>query len=275
MDLSYGFEAHDARVLFRSNDADFLQMAVSVTRKALLGQVHAHRGPYDATFDLHVSDNGHYEMQRNGEHLSSGDNFELVRGYLDDIIRITVAEFSKKMVFLHAGAVGWKGKGVILPAMSHRGKSSLVLELVRAGAQYYSDDFAILDRRGRLNPFARPISMRSRDGRSSTYEVDAESELGGSIGTSPIEVGLIMLTEYRSHARWRPRILSTGEGVLATLPFAIPLQRDPAKCLRVLNLVGSHATLIETPRGDAKRAARQLLDFIDKLSTFGPYDPGS
>jgi len=48
------------------------------------------------------------------------------------------------------------------------------------------------------------------------------------------------------------------------------LQRDPAKCLRVLNLVGSHATLIETPRGDAKRAAMQLIDFLDKLSASDP-----
>jgi len=272
MDHSYGFEAYDARVMFRSNDAEFLQMAVSVARKALLGQVKTHGGPYDAAFEFETTDNG-YEMQRNGEHLSSGDNIELFFGYLDDIIRITVAEFSKKMVFLHAGAVAWDGKGLILPAMSHRGKSSLVLELVRAGAQYYSDDFAILDRRGRLNPFARPISMRSRDGGSMNYEIDAKEELGASIGVSAVEVGLIALTEYKSHARWRPRILSTGEGVLATLPFAIPLQRDPAKCLRVLNLVGSHATLIETPRGDAKRAAMQLIDFLNKLSASDPSRP--
>jgi hypothetical protein len=31
-----------------------------------------------------------------------------------------------------------------------------VAELVRAGATYYSDEFAVLDSRGRVHPFPRP-----------------------------------------------------------------------------------------------------------------------
>jgi len=267
VDLSYGFKAYDARILIRSNDPALHELALSITRKCLLDNIRPHAGTYDVTLDLTKLPGGAYEMRRNGEHLSSGENLDLLPDYLNQMVRISVAEFSRDLLFIHAGAVGWRGKGILLPALSHRGKSSFVHELVSAGAEYYSDDFAILDQMGELHPFARPISMRGRNGDPGTYEVDAVQELGAKVGVTPVPVGLILITEYRARVRWRPRMLTVGEGVLATLPFAIPLQRYPEKCLRILNLVGSHAAFAQTPRGDAKRAALQLLEFMDALTS--------
>jgi len=262
MNHSFGFESFDARILFRSNDPKLLNTTLELANKSLLGEIDQVEGPYDVTFEFDRSTAENYVVHRNGEYLSAGDDFRMVR-FLDDVIRITVAEYSRGFVFLHAGAVAWKGKGILLPGMSFHGKSSFVTELVKAGADYYSDDFAILDEQGRLHPFARKISMRRRDGTFGPYELDPRRDLGGQIGGSSVPVGHILLTQYRRGARFNPKILSAGEGVLATLPFAIPLQRYPEKCMRVLNSVASSAILARTFRGDAKRAAIKLLDFVE------------
>src|SRR5579864_2048966 len=64
-------------------------------------------------------------------------------------LRMFVAEFARRRVFIHAGAVGWQGRAILLPGQSFTGKTSLVAALVRAGAGYYSDEFAVVDLQGR------------------------------------------------------------------------------------------------------------------------------
>ena len=71
--------------------------------------------------------------------------------------RLYVAEHAPRRVFVHAGVVAWKGRAILLPGPSYVGKSTLVMELVRAGAVYYSDEYAVLDARGRVHPFAQPV----------------------------------------------------------------------------------------------------------------------
>src|SRR5690348_5169542 len=74
------------------------------------------------------------------------------------------AEFSRRELFVHAGVVAWKGQAILLPGKSYSGKSTLVAELVRAGATYYSDEYAVLDRRGRVHPYPRPLTLRNGAG---------------------------------------------------------------------------------------------------------------
>ena len=55
----------------------------------------------------------------------------------------------------HAGVVGWRGRAIVIPGRSHAGKSTLVAELVRRGAVYYCDEFAVLHETGRVHPYRR------------------------------------------------------------------------------------------------------------------------
>ena len=50
-------------------------------------------------------------------------------------------------------------------------------ELVRAGATYYSDEYAVLDSRGRVHPFSKPIELRE-EGKFQQRKVTA-TEFGG------------------------------------------------------------------------------------------------
>ena len=82
------------------------------------------------------------------------------------------------------------------------GKSALVAELVRAGATYYSDEYAIFDSLGRVHPYPKPLSLRGEpDGRAERHPIEG---WGGRRGTKPLRVGLVVNTVYKPGARWRP-----------------------------------------------------------------------
>jgi len=267
MDLAFsaGFESYGTKLLLRSNDKDVLESVVKIARSALLGNIKSiHRGPYPLTFDL-VGSRERFDFLRNGEPLSVGTPDIFSFRHLNALIRVSVAEFSRDLVFLHAGAVAWRGKGIILPGMSFDGKSTLVYELVKLGAEYYSDDFAILDREGLLHPFPRDISMRTREEDYQIYEVDP-AHIGGTVGSAAVPVGLVFLTKYRARTRWAPTKLTRGEGIFQVLQFTLPIRQKPDLALQVLNATGAKAVFSTSPRGDAKAAATRLLDFFDKIA---------
>src|SRR6476469_10330058 len=79
---------------------------------------------------------------------------------LEDELQKYVMVNARDRVFVHAGVVGWKGRAILLPGRSMAGKSTLVRALLAAGATYYSDEFAVLDAKGRVHPFPRRLSLR-------------------------------------------------------------------------------------------------------------------
>src|SRR5437867_1877526 len=103
-------------------------------------------------------------------------------------LRHYVAEASPTRVFVHAGVVGWRGSAIVIPGKSFSGKTTLVAELVRRGAVYYSDEYAVLDRRGRVRPFAKPLSIRTSAWHRS--EDQAVQGMGGVVGTRPLPFGV-------------------------------------------------------------------------------------
>ena len=59
-------------------------------------------------------------------------------------------------LFIHTGVVGWQGRAIVIPGRSMTGKTTPVKVLVEAGATYYSDEFAVLDKQGQVHPY--PLS---------------------------------------------------------------------------------------------------------------------
>ena len=85
------------------------------------------------------------------------------------------------------------------------GESTLVVALVRAGADYYSDEFAMLDEAGRVAKYLEPIQLRGPQGTEVlTLDSDAPQD--------PAPVGLVAVTVYTPGAKWSPRRLSHGSG---------------------------------------------------------------
>lgn len=175
---------------------------------------------------------------------------------LEAELRQAVAAGARRWVFVHAGVVGFRGRAILVPGRSGAGKSTLISELVRAGATYYSDEFAVLDRRGRVHPFLKPLSLRREGG---LVESTSWTSLGGEAGERPLRPLLVALASHKSGAAWRPVRLSPGQGLLALLAHTVPVRRRPAASLGALKAALAPAVVVKGKRGEAAETAKALL----------------
>jgi hypothetical protein len=79
-------------------------------------------------------------------------------------LELWVAEHARRHVFVHAGCVVVDGRAILMPGRSMSGKTSLTAALIRAGASYWSDEYAVLDSRGSVRPYPRRLAIRPYDG---------------------------------------------------------------------------------------------------------------
>jgi hypothetical protein len=172
-------------------------------------------------------------------------------------LQIYVAEMSPHRLFVHAGVVAVRGKAVVIPGRSFSGKSTLTAELVKAGATYYSDEYAVLDAHGRVHHYARPLSRRENGHLEKPKKYKVE-KFGGRAGVKPMPVGLVVVSKYKPGAEWRPRQLTSGEGALELIANTVSARREPQKVLSTLNHVVAGAPVLKGFRGEAG----QVVDFI-------------
>jgi hypothetical protein len=178
----------------------------------------------------------------------------------DSDLHLLVAERARRRVFVHAGVVSWQGRAIVIPGRSRSGKTSLVAALVRAGATYYSDEYAVFDAQGRVHPYPKPLSIRRADAaRPQRCPVEA---LGGFPGAKALPVGLVAVSQYRPGARWRPRPLSRGLAALALLANTVPARRRPEAALDVLEQVASRAHALKGARGEAEETVGRILSTL-------------
>jgi len=188
------------------------------------------------------------------------DRDELLKALAADL-RFTIAASAPRSIFVHAGVVEWRGRALLLPGRSCSGKSTLVAALLRAGARYYSDEFAVLDASGRVHPFAKPLSLRRPGG---VDEVPPEA-LGSRAGRRPLPVGLVAFSRYRPGARWRTRRLTAGEAAIELLRHTGPARKRPGDALACLGRVLTDTPALQLVRGEASEAAGRLLRLSETL----------
>lgn len=257
-------EAFGVRIGIRTNDARALRRVAA----ALPPGWRPARSPYvDQLYSLRLGDTGagrvrrfhllYFGLQRRARSLDA----ELVFETLASDLRQHLAAASPSHVFLHAGVVGWRGRALVLPGASFAGKTTLVEALVRRGATYYSDEFAVVDRRGCVHPFPKPLSVRDAEGRPRSRPAAA---LGARVGVRPLRVGLVALLRYRQAARLRPTRLTPGQALLALLAHAAPIRKRPDATLRALARAMDGVAVLRGLRADAGAAADALLTMLDE-----------
>jgi hypothetical protein len=184
-------------------------------------------------------------------------DFESILDAFESQIQLTVAEYAPRRVFVHAGVVGWNDRAILIPGLSHSGKTTLVDQLIRAGATYYSDEYAVLDARGRVHPYPRAMGIRSSNSDESR-KVRAE-EIGAKVGSKPLRVGLVISTNYKAGARWRPRQITRGRGVLELMSNTVSARSQPEMALAVLPKALESARILKGVRGEAAEIANRIL----------------
>jgi hypothetical protein len=172
-------------------------------------------------------------------------------------LQLLVAEHSPHGVFVHAGVVQWKQRALVIPGTSFSGKTTLVLELLRRGASYLSDEYAVFDREGQVHPYHRPLQVRLPEGGAN--RIDPQS-MGFQLASGPLPLGWVVATHYQRGCRWEPHPISPAKAVLAMFAHTVSARRDPRRALSWLSLAARGAWSTEGPRGGAKAAARHILD---------------
>ena len=125
---------------------------------------------------------------------------ESLRHRLQQLVQLRLTAEATGFVFVHAGVVKWGDGVLVIPGPSRAGKSTLVLELVRAGGGFLSDEFAVIDPQGLVHAYPRPLWQRLSKTRKRCWSLE---ELGWS-PCGPLPVHRLLLTRYLSGARWNP-----------------------------------------------------------------------
>lgn len=241
-----------------------LQQAES--RLRWLGWTPAEGGDSDVDYELRASAHRDgalrcYELRCDGSLLFASTELAPLLDAFENHVKLLTASRAEGQLFVHAGAVSWHGRGVILPGRSRAGKTTLVRALVEAGAAYYSDEFAVLDAEGQLHPYPLPLSIRGNETRPAVRM--AVESIGGRAGTAPVPIALIAVTRYRSHAAWRPRPLSPGQALLALMENTVAARLAPRTAMATLGRTVLRASAVSSARGDARRAAAAILVHVD------------
>ena len=212
------------------------------------------RGRFALVKDTH---DGLLRVMCDEQSIAGPFDLRLALGILDAELRMYIALHAPDHVFVHAGVVGVEDRAIVLPGRSFAGKTTLVAALVKAGAEYWSDEYAVLDPDGLVHPYPKPLSVRINDTRE-TDEQPVES-LGGRAGDRPLPIALIAFTSYRPEAAWALRPCSAGEGAVKLLEHSIAARSRPEQVLAAVRRAATDAMVLEGERGDAGQAASALL----------------
>jgi hypothetical protein len=207
------------------------------------------------------------EFYRNSERQICEGDFEHSLNRLESSLRLTVAEFAHNLVFVHAGVVAFDDKAIIIPGRSFTGKTTLTSALVRDGAVYYSDEYAIFDEFGFVHPFPKPLSVRESWALGRQVERSVET-FGGKQGTKPIKAKAVIVTEYNPGADWKPKRLSAGKGVLELLSNTVSARENPRLALKILPCAVENALILKGKRGDAEAVSKEIKKVLTKSTLF-------
>ncbi len=162
-----------------------------------------------------------------------------------------------RRVAVHAAAIAWRGKVLLVPAASGGGKSSLALAAARAGASVLSDEYALLDPvHATATGWRRPIDI-AEAGADGVTRHDVAVEL------EPLPVGLIAAVAFdqdRGNA-WVP--MTAAEAVGQLLRNCVTAALRPSESMDAALAVCRDAPAIQGTRGDADAAIDALLAMLE------------
>ena len=233
-DTLIAISSHGVRLDVRLDDP-----ALTSTITPLLppGWREAPDGEPDAELSLIRQGDARFMVFYGSESISAALDLDVALSFLEERIRGMIAAKADDRVFLHAGVVASGERALILPGDSFTGKSVLVGELVRAGATYYSDEFAVLGPDGLVHPYH-------------------------GVGEAPVPAALVALTRYRPGAAWDPRPVPPGEAALALMSYVIPARKRPEATMRASRQLAESCRCVGGDRGEAGPVAGSLMTML-------------
>jgi hypothetical protein len=253
-----GFEVYGARGSVSVTDPDVVPR---VLEQLPTDSVRCEPRPGDRAFALRIANDG-YAVVEDGSVDERPTTLEGALGALRRRLFFYAMEHARNRLVVSAGVVGHEGRAIVVPGPTMTGKSRLVVALLQAGAVYYADDWALLDREGCVHGYSGPIHIKGEG------KVTPES-LGAVPGAQPIPVGLIASVAYRPGARWNAERRTAGDGVLMLLKNAYGMD-VPDFAMEAVRSAAARALVLVGERGDAAEAAAALLECSSATSAQAP-----
>jgi hypothetical protein len=175
----------------------------------------------------------------------------------DRYFHLYVGHTARERTFVHAGVVGYGDRALILPGSSYSGKSTLTRALVDQGATFYSDDLAVIDARGRVHPYPKPMSMRT----AGSSEETSALQLGWHPDLPPLPVRLIASLRFQGEGgEWTE--VRGAQASFALIENCLSIRREPARDMSCLTRLCAQSVSYHGLRGEANRAATRLLELL-------------
>ena len=250
--LSIGLRTNDSKLL-----RDFFSCLAPVSDLSL-----AETGDHHYSIEARARAHGRrYALAAGNRKIGVVDTrAEAIMCVLSDL-HFKIARSSRANIFVHAEVIGWEGAAVVMPGRSFPGKADLVIELLRHGATYFSDEYAIFDSDGMVHPFGRNPHVRSPRGTSRPTQ--AAGVFASPTANVRLPVGLLLFASYSPDARWHSRRLTPGHALRGLVQHAVCVRRTPAEVLRSLSRVSLSAPAFIAERGEARSAARRILQLVE------------
>ncbi|TXG83407.1 MAG: hypothetical protein E6R14_06035 [Thermomicrobiales bacterium] len=200
--------------------------------------------------------------------LSTADS---VSEHIEGDLHHWIAANTLGYLFVHAGCVGWRNRAILIPGRSYAGKTTLTEALLRHGATYYSDDYAVIDPTGAIHPFPRRLRVRPQHpGRSERVD---PAQSNWPIGHEPIRAGVVAELSYDADAGWEITHVTGGTGALSLLDNTVAARERPIDSLTLMSRAVAGAIAIRGTRDDADATAQRLIAMVDALLDGQPIPP--
>jgi serine kinase of HPr protein (carbohydrate metabolism regulator) len=181
--------------------------------------------------------------------------------YIGEKILLVLAMNSLPSKFyIHAGAVGWNDFGILLPGTSRAGKTTLTRDFIKAGADYFSDDCVILDDKGYLFPFPRPLAVRTESGDRHIREAEY---YGAKTAADKMKLKLILFAQFEENCEWSPEPVTRGQGIMELMNnFYIKssIGLTPGEIISSLNEISGRVEIYRGKRSDTQSVIEWVFE---------------
>jgi hypothetical protein len=178
-------------------------------------------------------------------------------------------------IAIHASAAVWDGRGFLFPAPANSGKTTLVTALLREGAEYVTDEAALLEPlRALVHPYPKPLWMapgavRAIGGLQERLRAEYRSlarirayvtprTLGTTVARGPVGIDLVVFPSYRQGGQTRLEPIGRAEAVVALARNAFDLTRFGEHGILALARLVERARCYTLELGDLGEAVRML-----------------
>lgn len=209
-------------------------------------------------------------MDVNGSTVTPSESMPYLFTLIQQTADNAVIQRLRNKVAIHAGTVVYQGKAIAVSGPSGSGKSRLIQELVRQGAEYASDEYAILDLQGRVHPYPRALMIR-RDG-DQQYPV-LPSDLQATVREQPAPAALFLFLRYQQGMNgMEVEPLEASEFLIRLLKSTPQIMDDQPHLLGPLKATASLAKSYAGVRGEVPRAAAEILELAAAGLANAPLD---